>query len=85
MNKTVVVTARLSEAVSARLDTLAAKTERSRAWLIAKAIEQYVDDELEMIAFIAEGDADFREGRVVSHEEMKAWVASLAQPAAAAA
>ena len=85
MSKTVVVTGRISEELSARLDMLCGETERSRAWLIGKAIEQYVTDELEMIAFIAEGDADFREGRVVSHEEMKAWVESLASPAAAAA
>lgn len=85
MSNAVVVTARISHDVSAKLDALARETERTRAWLIAKAIEQYVDEELEMIAFIAEGDADLREGRVVSHEDMKAWVDSLARPAAAAA
>lgn len=85
MIKSVVVTSRISAVLSDRLDQLAADTERSRAWLIAKAIESYVEKELAMIAFIEEGDADFREGRTVSQAEMKAWVESLGRPASAAA
>lgn len=85
MSDTVVVTTRLSASVSGDLDRLAAETERSRAWLVAKAVERYVAEELEMIAFVEEGDRDFREGRVLSHEEVKAWVESLAHLAAAAA
>lgn len=82
---TVVITARIGEELSVKLDKLANDTERSRAWLIAKAVARYVEEELQMTAFVEEGDADFRAGRVVSHEEMNAWVDSLARPAAAAA
>ena len=85
MASTVVVTARIGEQLSADLDRLAAESERSRAWLVGKAVEQYVADELEMIAFIEEGDADFREGRVLSQEEMTVWAQSLSRPIADAA
>ena len=70
MKKTVVVTARIDEETLAGLDRLAEHYERSRAWLVGKAVARYVNEESEFFAFV--------------QEEMEAWVKSL-RPAADAA
>jgi predicted transcriptional regulator len=70
MTKSTVVTTRLAPAATEGLDTLAKELDRSRAWIVAKAVERYVADELEFIAFIKEGEADLDAGRTISHEEL---------------
>ena len=72
MSKTAVVTTRVPDEVMERLDRLAGAMERSRAWLIAKAIERYVDEELEFIDFVRVGEQDVAAGRVLSQEEVEA-------------
>jgi len=75
MTKTAVLTTRVSTELSDRIDTLAKETERSRAWLIAKAIERYVEEELELIEAIREGERDIDEGRFFTQEEVEAMFA----------
>ena len=70
---TSVITARLEEPTLARLDALAGRTERSRAWLVAKAVGRYVDEELTKLDIIQEGIDDLEQGRSYSQEEMEAW------------
>jgi predicted transcriptional regulator len=70
MAKSTVVTTRLEPSATEALDTLARELDRSRAWIVAKAVERYVAEELEFIAFIKEGEADLDAGRTVSHEEL---------------
>ena len=72
MSKTAVLTTRVSAELSARIDALASEMERSRAWVIAKAIERYVDEELELIEAIREGERDIDEGRCFTQEEVEA-------------
>ena len=72
MSKTAVITARVSEELAADLDKLAGELERSRAWIVAKAIKRYVREELEFIAYIQEGEDDIAAGRVHSQEEVEA-------------
>ena len=72
MTKTSVVTSRLSVDILADVDRLARELDRSRAWIVAKAIERYVSEELEFIEFIKEGEADLDAGRVHSQEEVEA-------------
>jgi predicted transcriptional regulator len=79
MSKTTVLTTRVSAELSARIDELAKETERSRAWVIAKALERYVDDELEFIGAIREGERDIAEGRFVSHDELVAEIRAMRQ------
>ena len=71
MSKTAVVTARIETDLAEKLDTLGAVLERSRAWIVAKAIERYVAEEMELIAFIQEGEDDIAAGRVHSQEEVE--------------
>lgn len=70
MTKSNVVTTRLDTTATEALDTLAKELDRSRAWIVARAVERYVTEELEFIAFIKEGEADLDAGRTISHEEL---------------
>ena len=72
MSKNAVLTTRVSTELSERIDRLAKETERSRAWVIAKAIERYVEEELELIEAIREGERDIEEGRTFTQEEVEA-------------
>ncbi len=83
MSKTSVVTARLDAGLSDRLDTLAATLERTRAWIVSKAVERYVEEELAFRAFIQEGVDAADRGELISQEEMEAWVETRGRQAAA--
>jgi len=52
------------------LDTLAEKTERSRNWLVSRAIESYVSLNAWQIAKIEEGIAAADRGDFATDEEM---------------
>ncbi|MEI9927713.1 MAG: ribbon-helix-helix protein, CopG family [Sphingomonas sp.] len=82
--KTFVVTARLDSETLAGLDKLAEYHERSRAWLVAKAIKQYVKEESEFFAFLKEGEDAIDRGEYLTQEEMEEWVANLHKTADAA-
>lgn len=69
---TAVITARLSEEVLAKLDTLGAGMKRSRAWIIARAVERYVEEESEFLAFVQVGLDDLAAGRTHTQEEVEA-------------
>ena len=75
MSKNAVVTTRVTAELSARIDALANEMDRSRAWVIAKAIERYVEEELEFIEFVREGERDIEQGRFFTQEEVEAMFA----------
>lgn len=75
MSKTAVVTARVTADLSARIDALAKELDRSRAWVIAKAIDRYVEEELEFVEFVREGQRDIEEGRYFTQEQVEAMFA----------
>jgi len=60
---------RLPQSVKTRLTALAKETQRSNSFLAAKAIEDYVNRESEIIDGIKRGIADMEAGRTTSHEE----------------
>ena len=72
MSKTAVLTTRVSAELSARIDMLAGELERSRAWVIAKAVERYVEEELELVEAIRVGERDIDEGRFFTQEQVEA-------------
>ena len=76
MKETAIITARVVPELAADLDKLAAALERSRAWIVAKAVERYVREESEFLAFIQEGIDAADRGELISQEEMEAWFAS---------
>jgi predicted transcriptional regulator len=77
MSKTAVVTARLDADTIAALDRLASFHDRSKSWLVARAVSKYVKEETEFFAFLQEGDDAIDRGEFVTQDQMKAWAASL--------
>ncbi len=68
---TSVVTARLSEEELTALDKLAAAMDRSRAWIVSKAIDRYVREEMELLAIIQVGIDDIEAGRFKTQEDVE--------------
>jgi len=83
VTKSAVITARLDEAALADLDRLAAALDRTRAWIVAKAVQRYVDEELAFRAFVQEGIDAAGRGETISQEEMEAWFEARHRQAAA--
>ena len=78
------ISIRISPAVKAKLDRLAQGTQRSNSFLAARAIEAYVDRELEIVEGILRGIEDVKAGRVVPHEEAMAELFAVVEKAKAA-
>ncbi len=74
---TAAFTIRLDDEMLARLDALAADTDRSRSWIAAKAIEDYVALNAWQIAHIKEGIAQADRGEFATEEELDAIEAAL--------
>ncbi|OYW68262.1 MAG: CopG family transcriptional regulator [Bosea sp. 12-68-7] len=75
-------TIRLDDQMLAKLDALAADTDRSRSWLAAKAIENYVELNAWQIARIKDGIAEADRDEFASDEEVEAVFAKYrAKPA----
>lgn len=70
MDSTSPITTRLDAATLATLDRLGERYDRSRSWLVAQAVRQFVEREAEMLAIIEEGERSAREEPLISHEEM---------------
>lgn len=73
MSKTNVVTARLDPETLSALDRLAEYQERSRSWLVAKAVERYVGEEAAFLDFIQEGEDAIARGEYFTQDEMEQW------------
>jgi predicted transcriptional regulator len=70
MSKTAVVTARVSEETLVLLDSIAARHDRSRAWVIARAVELHARREAEFLDFAQKGLDDLDAGRTITHDEL---------------
>jgi len=64
------VTARIDADTKSRLEKLAATTARSRSWLVAEAIKQYIDTQAWQIEAIEEGVRQADAGAFASKEEV---------------
>jgi predicted transcriptional regulator len=84
MSKTAVITARLDEETLQSLDALAESQERTRAWLVAKAVKRYVKEETEFRAFVKQGEDSIDRGDYFTQKQMEDWVESLGRNADAA-
>ena len=69
---TAAFTIRLDDETLAKLDALAADTDRSRNWLAAKAIENYIELNAWQIVRIKEGIAQADRGEFATEEEVEA-------------
>lgn len=66
------LTVRLPEVVKDKLGELAKHTKRTRSFLAAEAIEDYVEKELAIVQGIDRGLEDMKAGRVVPHDDVMA-------------
>ena len=72
-----VLTAHVPSELAEQVDEAAARLDRPRAWIVKQALTAWLDREERRHQMILEGLADIDAGRTVSHEDMKAWAASL--------
>jgi len=80
MSKTMVST-RIPEQLGQDLEALAEATRRSKAFLVAEAIEDYVKRQAWLVKSIDEAVKEADEsGEYVSEEDMSAWLRSWGKP-----
>ena len=69
-------TVRVDAAAKRRLERLAKSTGRSRSFLAAEAINDYLDVNEWQVARIKQAIASLDRGEGVSHEQIKDWITS---------
>jgi len=67
---------RLEPELTKRIDALAKAIERPRAYVIEKALEDYVAHQAWHVAAVKKGIADADAGLLIPHDEVAAWVES---------
>ena len=70
------VSVRIHPVIKKRLEKLAKSTGRSRSFLAAEAINEYLDLNEWQVAGIEKAVASLDHGQGVSHERVKEWVSS---------
>lgn len=79
MSESATMTIRLSADTKAQLGRLAADTRRSRSFLAAEAVADYVEREQAIVNGIKRGIADVEAGRVVSHDAAIAELSAMVE------
>lgn len=69
MSGTTLISARVPAEVAQRLEALASETHRSKSYLAAQAIEEFVNLQEWQVAAIKEGMAAAEKGKVKSHAQ----------------
>jgi predicted transcriptional regulator len=77
MTDSTTLTVRLDRSVKKRLAVVAARTRRSKSFLAAEAIEEYLAIQEWQIKAIQKGIEAADRGKTVSHERVKGWARSL--------
>ncbi len=80
MSKSITLAARVDAELDAELSQLAAKTGRTKSWLITEALRSFVANEQQFLAAVEEGKRAVREGRVVDHQTVVAAFDRLIAP-----
>ena len=75
--KTRVLSTHIPVEIADKIDRLSERLDRSRGWVVKKALNEYLEMEEERYRLTLEGLADVKAGKVVSHQEVKSWIQSL--------
>lgn len=75
--ETRVLTAHIPSALAQKIDRLAERMERSRGWVVKQALLAWVEEEEQRHRMTLEALADVDAGRVIEHESVHVWAASL--------
>jgi predicted transcriptional regulator len=76
-HETRVMTAHVPLPLADEVHQLAAKLERSRGWVLKQALAAHVEREAERHRMTVEALGDVAAQNGVSHDDVKAWAASL--------
>jgi len=76
MNGTSTFTIRISTDIKHRLDKLAKSIKRTRSWLAADAVENYLAEQEHHLALIEQAEREIEAGRAVPHEDVARWLLS---------
>ena len=74
---TKVLTAHIPLPLAEKVDQLAARRERSRGWIVKQALSAWIEQEEDRQRLTLEALEDVDAGRVIAHEAVKEWAASL--------
>lgn len=77
MTDTGMLTLRISKQLKQQLDLLAKGTKRTKTYHAAAALEEYVERQAWQVEAIQQGIAAADQGRLIAHEEVGEWIASL--------
>lgn len=77
MTESKVLSVRISAETEARLDRIARMMKRTKSFLGAEAIEEYVAVQEWQLAGIEEAMASLDGGRGIPHDEVRRWAATL--------
>lgn len=72
-----VLTAHVPQELAEKVDELSERLERPRGWIVKQALSAWVDQEEERRRLTLEALADVDAGRVIDHQAVQAWAASL--------
>ena len=70
--RTITIGARISQQLDRDLRKLSAAMGRSKSWLVAEALKDYVEAEKEFVEAVGQGIKTADEGRLVEHEAVVA-------------
>ncbi len=74
--ETKVVTAHVPLPLADKIDDLAQRLERSKAWIVKQALTAWVEQEEERRRLTLEALADVDAGKVITHQAVQAWADS---------
>jgi predicted transcriptional regulator len=72
-----VLTAHVPVDMAEKVDAAAERLDRPRAWIVKQALAAWLDRDERRHQMTLEALEDVKAGRTVSHEDVKAWAASL--------
>jgi len=75
--KTKVITTHVPLPLADKIDELARRIERPRAWIVKQALTAWVDQEEERRRLTLEAMTDVDKGNVIDHKSVQAWAESL--------
>jgi len=77
MSDSTTLTVRLDRSVKKRLEAAAARIRRSKSFLAAEAIEEYLAVQEWQIEAIKQGLATADRGELLPHDKVRAWARSI--------